>query len=345
MLAYSITLFFLSFSFLFGPVQPTTLSPPLAGVSGRDTLVLYHTNDTHATFAGINAEGEVCLDFAEDCVGGAATMATVLYQAKKENALILDAGGRFQGSLFFTALQEEAVSSIFTRLPYDAVALGDHEFDSGCETLARHIEAMDKAGIPTLAANIQPGESCALKGRIKPYTLVEKAGRVYAIVGLTTPETVTSSSPCKDMVFHSPEDGLKQAMALLANNNAAYDTLILLTHTGYPADIHLAQNQENTAIIVGGHSHTFLASQTMGAYEPKGPYPTYVSTAEGKPVLIVTAMEGMQFVGNLRVRFGEKGLPEKIQGAPVFLDATHAEDKEIKNIVAGMIRKVQKYTP
>lgn len=334
----------LLFYLFFGTLPQATLAPSIGNIANKDTLVLYHTNDTHNTFAGINAQGRVCLSFAEDCVGGAAPLASVLEQAKKENALILDAGDRFQGSLFFAALKEEGVNSVFTPLPYDALALGNHEFDNGCELLARHIKAMDAAGVPTLAANIIPGQNCALQGLIKPYTLVEKEGRVYAIVGLTTQETVTSSSPCKDMQFTLPAEGLAKAMDTLKQDNAQYDTLILLTHIGYEEDIALAQASTDVSLIVGGHSHTFLASQTMGAYEPKGPYPTLTSNTAGNPVLIVTAMNGMQFVGNLSIRFSQEGLPEKIQGSPLFLDVTWPENAAMKAIVADMIQKVQHYT-
>ncbi len=329
---------------LFGVVPQGTLSLAPDNITSQNTLLLYHTNDTHSTFAGINAQGRVCMEFAEDCVGGAAPLATVLEQAKAENALILDAGDRFQGSLFFAALKEDGVNSVFSTLPYDALALGNHEFDRGCDVLAGHIKATDKAGIPTVAANINPGESCALQGMLKPYTLVEKGGRVYAIVGLTTHTVPTSSSPCKDMQFLPPAEGLTIAMEALKQDYAQYDTLILLTHIGYEEDIALAQESSGVSLIVGGHSHTFLASQTTGAYEPKGPYPTLTTNTEGKPVLVVTAMNGMQFVGNLNIRFSPEGLPEKIQGAPLFLDVAWPDNAAMKAIVTDMIQKVQHYT-
>ncbi len=81
---------------------------------------------------------------------------------------------------------------------YDAMTLGNHEFDMGPKVLADFIR---KANFPILSVNFDFSKEEVLKDKGKGWVIVEKGGEKYGIFGLTTPETAEISSPGKNIVI------------------------------------------------------------------------------------------------------------------------------------------------
>ncbi|MDY6234142.1 MAG: metallophosphoesterase, partial [Desulfovibrio sp.] len=117
-------------------------------------------NDTHAFLAGIDGQMNACFE-ATDCRGGLARISAAIQTARQEqdNVIALDAGDQFQGTLFYSVNKWPMIAAADALLPYDAMTLGNHEFDEGCDELARFLEAQP---LPVLAANLTPQQGCPL---------------------------------------------------------------------------------------------------------------------------------------------------------------------------------------
>ena len=165
-------------------------------------LVLLHTNDTHAHAAGRDRNGNASYD-QQSGTGGAARLAARMkaIRAASDHVLVLDAGDQWQGSLYFSVLGWPFQARLNALMPWDALTLGNHEFDEGCEELARYLPA---AGTMVLAANLAPGPDCPLdsvRSCWQPWRLFEMDGRKVVVIGLANDEVHTLARVCPDTHF------------------------------------------------------------------------------------------------------------------------------------------------
>jgi 5'-nucleotidase/UDP-sugar diphosphatase len=224
------------------------------GSEGRSPvhhLVVLHTNDTHGH--------PVRFSYGSmPNVGGLPARATLVRQIreKNENVLVLDAGdintGRAESNLFKARPDIEG----YNYIGYDAMVLGNHEFDNPMEILKKQ---MKWAHFPFLSANVttRTGEPVA-RGAI----LKEVNGLKVAIFGLTTKSTEVIGNPeyVKDLVF---EDECEVAKEMVPQLRKQADVVIALVHMGiYPSTSkgskRLASEVSGIDLIVDGHTHTRL---------------------------------------------------------------------------------------
>ncbi|MCS6843620.1 MAG: 5'-nucleotidase C-terminal domain-containing protein [Caldilineales bacterium] len=300
-------------------VAVALLSMSAASADGPFTLTILHTNDTHARIESFTEGGVL--------QGGVARRYTAIQQVKAEggNVLLVDAGDAFQGTLFFNYWQGQEAAYFMNALGYQAMAIGNHEFDSGPPALARFIDA---ANFPVLSANIDASAEISLTGKIQPYTVIEVGGQQIGVFGLTTPDTAFISSPGPNVQFTDPVAAAQSTVAAL--QALGVNKIVALTHLGYLLDQALAAAVSGVDVIVGGHSHTPLGPMP-GA---QGPYPTVVMSPAGEPVLIVSAWEWGRYLGRLNVTFDANGVVQAFQGAPIFINAAIPEDPTIAAAVA-----------
>ncbi len=289
-------------------------------------LTILHTNDVHGHYQPSASSGQPSL-------GGAARMATLVADVRKNvaHSLLLDAGDQFQGSLLFTVGGTEVVSDVMNALGYDAMVVGNHEFDLGPAGLARFI---DEAKFPVLSANIDATADPSLDGSIRPFDVFLFDGEVVGVFGLTTETTTTASSPGKDVVFEPVVRRARSVVAMLERQGV--NKIIALTHLGYSQDLELAAAVDGIDVIVGGHSHTQL-----GAGNAETPYPTWATSATGDPVVIVTDGEWGQALGRLDVVFDASGRVITATGDPLPVDATVAEDAKVVALLAPYAARAQ----
>ncbi|MEP7291753.1 MAG: metallophosphoesterase, partial [Chloroflexota bacterium] len=225
--------------------------PAFAQDDGFDLTIL-HTNDTHAHHEP-NANGD----------GGAAREATVVDQIRGEggNVLLLDGGDRFTGTLFYQQHHGQDSVLIMNAIGYDAMTLGNHEFDNGDQNLA---EFVDGVLFPVVTANVDFSASESLAGKIPPYAILDVGGEQVGIIGLVTPETPIASSPSDDLVFDSDLVGVTQR-AVDALTEQGVDKIILVTHIGLNVDMEVAAGTTGVDVIVGGHTHTLLGNAYVAA--------------------------------------------------------------------------------
>lgn len=180
----------------------------LARAGGAETaqggeLRILHTNDTHAFLAGLDERGQPCFT-DEICRGGMSRIAAAIDAARREggNVLALDAGDQFQGMLFYSVEKWPVLAEYDRRMPYDAMTLGNHEFDEGCGELRQFLDAQP---IPVVAANIAPQRGCPLFGsRIQPYLVRKVQGEAVGIVGLANDRVTAQAQACPQTRFRGP---------------------------------------------------------------------------------------------------------------------------------------------
>ncbi|CAM3461701.1 5'-nucleotidase C-terminal domain-containing protein [Hydrogenibacillus schlegelii] len=257
-------------------------------------LTILHTNDTHAHLEN------------------GARLATLIKEerAKAENVLLLDAGDVFTGTLFFTQYEGLADLDFMDLLGYQAMTIGNHEFDKGPEGLAKFVK---DAPFPVLSANIDFGEEPALGGlvettigestidelssnlggKIYPAVVLDVNGEKVGLFGLTTPETAFISSPGEHIRFRDPVEAARETVAQLQAKGV--QKIIALTHIGYAEDLTLAEAVPEIDVIVGGHSHTRLDE------------PVVIQHADGTQTVIVQAHEHRKYLGRLDVTFNAQG--------------------------------------
>jgi 5'-nucleotidase/UDP-sugar diphosphatase len=298
------------------------------------TLTVLHTNDVHARIDQVTASGSFCS--AENaarqrCFGGYARLATKLatLRASRPNAITLDAGDVFQGTLFYTLAKSNAVKPFVEALGYDAMTLGNHEFDDGPAELARFLDGL---AVPVVAANVDASREPLLRGRWRAHRIIEIGGERIGIVGLTTPETTITSSPGETIVFGEPIEALRREVSTL--QAAGVNKIVALTHLGAVVDADLARQVDGVDVYVGGHSHTLLHNGD----EPRrqGPYPLVVRTPSGAPALIVQAYFGGLFLGDLQVTFDSAGVVTRWEGDTIPMDARIPRNPAIQEMVDRM---------
>ena len=294
-------------------------------------LRILHVNDVHARYDQVTSSGGFCTpkdEAAAKCVGGAARLQTKLRELRGDNALFLDAGDQFQGTLFYTHFKHGAVQTVLGMLNPDAQTLGNHEFDDGPAGLRPYLDAVSW---PVLSANLDTSREPALEGRYKPSTVIEKGGQRIGIVGLTTSDTPITSSPGPTVAFRDEAAALARAVADLKAQGV--DKIIALTHIGYAEDQALAAAVDGVDVYVGGHSHSFLET---GNDKAAGPYPTVVTTPSGAPALVVQAGSYGTHLGRLDVTFDGAGVATAWTGGPVALGAEVAQDPVVQDKIVQL---------
>ena len=298
---------------------------PIAA-EGPYQLTILHTNDTHAHLESFTPSGE-------ELQGGVARRYTAIQQVKaeEENVLLVDAGDQFQGTLFFNVWQGEEASHFMNALGYQAMAVGNHEFDSGPGTLGSFVRSV---AFPVLSANLDVSREPELAGYIKPWAVLTIGGEQIGLIGLTTPELPTISSPGPNVAVGDPVAAATAAVNELAAQGI--NKIVCLSHLGYSEDQALAKAVDGIDVIVGGHSHTLLGDMEGAA----GPYPTVVTPPSGGKVLIVQAYEWGRLLGRLDVTFDTQGAVQSYAGEPIAIAAAIPEDADIAAQVARFAQRI-----
>lgn len=288
-------------------------------------LTVLHTNDNHAHH---EADG--------DGNGGVARQATVQNQIAEEveNLILLDGGDRFTGTLFHTVYEGQDQVQIMNALGYDAMALGNHEFDNGDEVLAEFVRGVNFA---VLAANIDFSASEVLSDiGIEAFTTLDVNGESVGVIGMTTPDTPELSNPGRDLVFESDLVAVANAAAAELTEQGV-NKIILLTHTGINTDLAIIDQLENIDLWVGGHSHTLYSNQNTGA---AGEYPLAFESPLGEPILYVQAGEHNTYLGRIDIEFDAAGIATAWQGDTIFLSRYITPDPELEGIVADLAEEI-----
>lgn len=214
-------------------------------------LTILHINDYHGrVFPSINKGID-----PEKPVGGAAYIAALIKEERAQNpggTILLAAGDMFQGSPVSNLFHGEPVIKVMNELKFDAMVVGNHEFEWGMPGLTR---LREQARFPFLAANIWDSRGDSFPG-VRPYRILQRKQTKVAIIGLTTTEAGYTTKPnnVKGLTFLSPATVLPRLIKEVREQGAT--VVILLSNMGLDADKAVASSVSGIDVIVGGHSHT-----------------------------------------------------------------------------------------
>lgn len=222
-----------------------------------DTLTILHLNDTHShllPYGPKDAQGNWTW-------GGMARIATLvgMNRMSANKVMLLHSGDVFLGDFMFQRYVGVAELEIMKALGYDAFALGNHEFDLYPSTLKYVLNeaGFPGEGFPVLCANLDLSGDPELGFFVKPYTIKEYGDLKVGIFGLLTEMTNQTSNPSPVVILPPLADAQAWVDTLEAYN---CDLIILLSHLGFDYDQLIASSVSGIDIIVGGHSHTVIAS-------------------------------------------------------------------------------------
>ncbi len=229
-----------------------------SSLSGRGshplTLTVLHMNDTHGHLLPY-MEKSLGVDYP---VSGSAYVADRIRGEREVNpdgTVLLSAGDMFQGTPVSNVFRGKPVIEFMNYMAFDAMTLGNHEFDWGTGVLADMVRS---ASFPFLAGNIEEVQAGKLPPGLKPFVVLTRKGVKVAIIGATTTEAPYATKPdnVTGIAFRDPEQTIP---GLIEKAKEAGATVtIVLSHLGLEADKALAASARGIDVIVGGHSHTIM---------------------------------------------------------------------------------------
>ncbi|HZJ79973.1 MAG TPA: metallophosphatase [Dysgonamonadaceae bacterium] len=246
------------------------------------SLVILHTNDTHSRIEPVPDTDKYNPD-----LGGVVRRAAFVdkVRSENENVLLFDAGDFLQGTPYFNLFKGEVEVEAMNMLNYDAVTLGNHEFDYGMDVLVNLIK---KATFPIVCTNYDFSDT-EVADIIKPYHIIYKDGVKIGIVGANiNPQGLIASTHYEGVKFLPLTETINQTAAML-RKELKCDMVIALSHTGIRTELELAENSRNIDVIIGGHSHTFMSE------------PAIRNNLDGKEVLIFQTNGRGVYVGRIDV--------------------------------------------
>ncbi len=252
-----------------------------SGQDGPPRFTILHTNDLHSHVLGSGPNAEYTTDVTGDdsIIGGMArikTLADEVRGASYDQVLLLDGGDWMAGTLFhLLGTSQAAELQLFQLLGYDAITIGNHEYDWGPGLLGEMISTADSLGVtvPIVASNIVPDDSDEAddalaahidSGRIESTRLLTlDNGLVVGLFGLLGEEAASVAPNAVPTSFELEAEAAALAVEELQTQGA--DVVILLSHSGVTDDPEsspdelLAAEVPGIDVIVGGHSHTPMA--------------------------------------------------------------------------------------
>ena len=284
-------------------------------LSSADSIVIYYTNDVHTYVdKGLSYDNIAAL--------------------KKETAktadgvLLLDAGDHIQGTAYGALDEGEQIIALMNAAGYDAATLGNHEFDYG---MARALAVVDEAEFPYLSANFKHVDGTKV---LDAYKIFEVGGKKIAIIGITTPESITKSTPAYFMdetqtnwLYTIDGDTLYADVqaAIDAAKAENPDYVIALGHLGDDPSstpwrsVDVIANTTGLDAFIDGHSHSTVEMKE-------------VADKDGKNVVLTQTGSYFDAVGKLVIKDG------KITTS--LIKSYAGSDEAVKAIKDALIAKV-----
>lgn len=331
----------------------------------KDTVIL-HTNDVHGRIV------------EEKGVIGDAKLATVIEQERaksNQNTLVVDAGDAFQGLPISNSTKGEARAEILNQMQYDAMAVGNHEFDFGLDEVKKYKEILK---FPLLSSNTYVNGARLFEAS----TIVDKdktvEGDEFVVIGVTTPETATKTHPknVKGVTFTDPisevNKVIEEVQAKARAEGKDYKHYVVLAHLGVDTTTPVEWRGSTLAealsknprlkgkrvTVIDGHSHT-VESTTYGdnvTYNQTGSYlhnvgkityksrqllgnPTQIPAADAKKLPANSTVE--KLVKDIKQKYDAENAVEVVSNSPVELNGdrenVRVRETNLGNVVADSL--------
>ena len=352
----------------------TTQTHPasVSATAPEKDLVLVHTNDVH---------GRIVEEKGRDkntSVVGDAKLATVIEneRAKKDQTtVVLDAGDAFQGLPISNSTKGEARAEILNKMNYDAMAVGNHEFDFGLDEAKKYKQILK---FPLLSSNTYVNGARLFEAS----TIIDKdksvKGDEVVVIGVTTPETATKTHPknVQGVTFKDPIpevlNVVKEIQAKAKATGDDYKTYVVLAHLGVDTTTPnewrgstLADELSKSpllkgkrVVVIDGHSHT-VESKTYGdnvTYNQTGSYLNNIGKVTLKPnsllgtpslikasetTNVVPNAEVKKLVDEIKAKYDAENAVVVVKNSPVELSGTRenvrVRETNLGNVVADSL--------
>ncbi len=276
-----------------GPLRAEESTPP--------SLVIFHTNDVHGYALPVRDQAGNLTHLGYD------RMKAYIDGVEADNKLLLDAGDVLHGQPFATARRGEFIARLLAILQYDALAVGNHDFDYGLERL---LELRDRYGLNFIAANILKKDD--EKPLLPPYIIKDFGDFKVGVFGLSTPDTPIKTAPgnVKAVSFSTPEEVVRIARETTEHlkTKEGVDLVVAVTHLGAdpldnPGSQAVARGAPGLDLVIDGHSHSKLAGLragdalivSTGSYLENLGQVTVTRTPEGRLILAPRLIPAVEF--------------------------------------------------
>ena len=315
-------------------VTTCALALTAAAAQAEFTLHILHTNDFHSRIEAINGFDSTCdaeTAAAGECFGGTARLVTKIAEMRAalegQNVLLLDAGDQYQGSLMYTTYKGDAEIEMMNLIGYDAMAVGNHEFDDGPAGLAK---LLDGAAFPVISGNIDVSQEPLLAGKLDNHIVIEVGGEKIGIISALATDTPETSSPGPNVIFTDAIESLQADVDALQAEGVT--KVIALNHVGTPHDLEIAAAVTGLDAVVSAHSHTLFSNTEEGEMA----YPTMVGA-----VPVVSAYAYGKYLGHLTLTFDDAGNVTAASGDTNLLDNSVAEDPAVLARIAELAGPIE----
>ncbi len=323
-------------------------------------LTILHTNDWQSRLLGFGPNSAYSPQTTgdDDTIGGIARLASLIESRRAAAAgpvVLIDGGDITMGSLFHTVTRQTGAElQLMSMLGYDAVTLGNHEFDFRPAGLADMISAA-RAGAgcpPIVASNLvlsdtHPGDDglAALveAGAILPWMVIDRGGLKIGLIGVLGEDGYEVIGQADPVTISDPVETIQQTARLLREAEGA-DVVLLMSHSGVKEveddplgwggeEVDFAREIPEIDAVIGGHSHTPLHEPIM---------------VEGRPV-VQAGSEG-RFLGELVLQRDDEGWSVADYTLHAVDDATPGDPAislfidSIKDVVTASVLEPQGYT-
>ena len=215
-------------------------------------LMIIAVNDTHSQ-----------IDPASDGKGGVARRRAIYdkLRADNPNTVLIHAGDAVQGTLFFSLYRGEVEYALMDTLGYDAIILGNHEFDNGMDELAAHYRDVDAV---KMSANYD-FSATPLEGLFHPYWIKAVGDKRIGFFGINVnPTGLIADMNCKNLGYRFAPDAA-DATARYLKEVQGVDYAIMVSHIGYssyepsePNDTLIIGHSHYIDMVISSHSHTTI---------------------------------------------------------------------------------------
>ena len=249
-----------------------------------DTVVILYENDVHCAVEGYSKLAAMKNELSETYT----------------NVGVVSVGDFVQGGTLGAVSKGEYIVNLMNKVGYDAIALGNHEFDYQLPRL-NELNAMSNTKF--ISCNFQKiGED---KTYFEPYTIVSYGNVDVAYIAITTPETINSSSPAQfkndkgELIYTFNESKLYDIVQTNINaaETAGADCVIALSHIGYDESGNLAditdviENTDGFDVVLDAHSHSVIEEKV-------------IKDKSGDDVLLTSTGTKFEYIGKLTIKNG-----------------------------------------
>ena len=252
-------------------------------------LVILHTNDTHSAILPLNSQ------LPDTMKAGRAGFLRRIAMLKEErqkdpDLLLFDSGDFSQGSAYYTMFKGDVEVGLMNQMGYDAVTIGNHEFDFGLDNMARLFRM---ATFPVVCTNYDfTGTPC--EGLVKPYVILKRHGVKIGVFALAPKmEGLVAAKNCVGVKYLDPASVALETATMLKRQMKC-DMVICVSHLGWSSgrgqdDQYMISSSRDIDLVLGGHTHTYFSELE------------YVNNLDGRPVPVDQNGKNAIFVGRMVV--------------------------------------------